>query len=340
MVPGRLATLTGGYIYDRRIAEGLRALGWRVTVRELDDSFPRPTDRARADAAKLLASIPDGATVLIDGLALGAMPVQAMQECARLRLIGLVHHPLAAETGWDRETAAALERSEQQALAAVRRVVVTSRATAESVARYDVEPSRIAVVEPGTDPAPLARGSRNGRHLLCVASFIPRKGYDVLFNALPAIDQCEWWLTCVGSLSRDERTTSDVLRLLNDRGIRDRVALVGEAVGEQLAMQYDAADFFVSPTRHEGYGMAVAEALARGLPVVSTPTGAIGELVGDDAGILVPSDDVGALRAALIRVLSDGGLRERLAAGARRVRARLRSWDRAAAEMAAVLAPA
>src|SRR6202140_1354211 len=133
IVPGNLETVTGGYAYDRRIVAALRDRGWSVGVRELDDSFPRPTPAARDQAARVLAAIPDGSSVLIDGLALGAMPSEVEREAARLRLIALVHHPLAAETGVERDTAVALEASERRALAAASLVVVTSRATAAAL---------------------------------------------------------------------------------------------------------------------------------------------------------------------------------------------------------------
>jgi glycosyltransferase involved in cell wall biosynthesis len=71
--------------------------------------------------------------------------------------------------------------------------------------------------------------------------------------------------------------------------------------------------------------------------VISTPTGAIGDLVGEDAGLLVPPGDVDALAAALSRVLDDEALRRRLRAGAARARTRLRTWDDASARMADVL---
>src|SRR5690349_6608690 len=99
VVPGRLETLTGGYIYDRRIVEEVRRLGWSVRVIEIDPGFPYPTDEAREGAAGALASIETGTTVIIDGLALGAMPLEAERAASRLRLVALVHHPLANETG-------------------------------------------------------------------------------------------------------------------------------------------------------------------------------------------------------------------------------------------------
>src|SRR5437763_16933695 len=171
IVPGSLDSLTGGYAYDRRMIAGLRARGWSVAVRELEGSVPHPTTAARDRAAGVLASIADGSAVLIDGLALGTLPAEVEREASRLRLLGLVHHPLAAETGIDAAAAAALHASEQRALAAARLVVVTSHATAQTLTTmYGVERQRLVVVEPGTDRAPLATGSRGGvLQLLCVA---------------------------------------------------------------------------------------------------------------------------------------------------------------------------
>ena len=126
--------------------------------------------------------------------------------------------------------------------------------------------------------------------------------------------------------------------MLRADGLEDRVSFAGELDAAALAALYDTADLFVHATLHETYGMVVAEALARGLPVVSTATGAIPDLVGADAGLLVRPGDPDALTDALSTVLGDDDPRERLAAGARRVRDRLPTWDDAAAKMAAALA--
>jgi glycosyltransferase involved in cell wall biosynthesis len=275
----------------------------------------------------------------VDGLAFGAMPEEAQREAGRLRLIALVHHPLAMETGIDSSVARALEASERRALAAARHVIVTSRATADDVAAYGVPRDRIAVVEPGTDPAPQSRGSGGERtHFLCVAALVPRKGHEILFRALGSMsNRSDWLLTCVGSADRNPETADALCARLRADGLGDRVRLAGEADAHALAAHYDEADVFVLPTLHEGYGMAVAEALAHGLPVISTPTGAIGDLVGEDAGLLVPPGDAGALTAALSRVLDNEALRRRLRAGAIRARTRLHTWDDASARMADVL---
>jgi glycosyltransferase involved in cell wall biosynthesis len=337
-VPGRLDTLTGGCAYVKWMVDGLRHAGWSVAVRELDASFPRPTPAARHDAARALSAIPDAGTVLIDGLALGALPDETWREARRLRVVGLVHHPLAAQTGIEAHIVKRLEEGERRALAAVRLVIVTSRATAVALERYGVAASRMAIVEPGTARAPLARGSQGSvRRLLCVASLVPRKGHDTLFRALAAVPRTDWLLTCVGSHYRSPATVERLYAQIEADGLEDHVHLAGEVDAATLAWHYDCADVVVLPTRHAGYGMTVAEALAHGLPVVSTPTGAIAELVGRDAGLLVPPDDADALTAALWRVLDDDGLRQRLRAGARRVRERLPTWEAQSALMGEVL---
>lgn len=317
---------------------GLRARGWSVEVRELDGSFPHPTSGALNQAARVLAAIPDRTTVLVDGLALGAMPAEAEGEASRLRLVALIHLPLAAEIGIGQDVAARLEASERRAIAAASLVIVTGRATAAVLESYGVASHLIAVVEPGTDRAPLARGSQEGPlQLLCVATLNPGKGHDILFRALAAVPHGNWHLTCAGSLDRHPPTVQRLREQVRADGLGARVSLVGDLNAAALAACYDSADLFVLATLHETYGMAVAEALAHGLPVVSTATGAIPELVGDDAGLVVPPGDTTALTSAVSQVLGDRHLRARLAEGARRVRDRLPTWEDAVGRMAAAL---
>jgi glycosyltransferase involved in cell wall biosynthesis len=344
IVPGRLETRTGGYEYDRRIIAGLRGRGWRIVVNELDGTFPFPTEPARKQAADVLAAIPDGTIVLIDGLACGSLPAEVEHEASRLKIVALVHLPLAAEIGLDRDTAGLLEVRERRALAAAALVVVTGRTTVDALARYGVVRDRIAVVEPGTRPAPLSRGSTGAPlHLLSVAAITAGKGHEILFRALEAIPYRDWRLTCAGSLDRDSSTAGRLRGQLRASGLQDRISLTGELDGEALERCYDSADFFVLATLHETYGMAVAEALAHGLPVVSTTTGAIPELVGasgnggQPAGLLVPPGDAKAMTAALSTLVGNHALRAHFAEGARRVRDRLPTWDEAVDKMSAAL---
>jgi glycosyltransferase involved in cell wall biosynthesis len=339
LIPGNLTTPTGGYRYDRRIIDGLIGLGWSVRAERLDDSFPEPNADALADADRRLATIPDGDRVVIDGLAFGLLGDVAALHERRLRLVALVHHLLALETGLFAARAEALRMSESRALVSARRVVVTSAATADVLNRdYGVSKERIRVVQPGTDPAPLAAGSDETiLNLLCVAAPTPRKGHDTLLRALAPLADRPWRLDCVGSLTRCTRTSIALRRLSERLDLSERVNFTGTVDEPALDAFYHRADLFVLPTRFEGYGMVLTEALARGLPIVSTRTGPIPDVVPADAGLLVDPDDPAALEAALARVLDDAGLRRSLAAGARSARTRLRGWDAASAEFGCAL---
>ncbi len=338
VVPGDLGTLTGGYRYDRRVIEGLRAGGWRVACHSLDRGFPAPSDEALRDAAEKLRAIPDGTLTVVDGLAYGAMPEIVAAHARRLRLVALVHHALADETGLAPAAAERLRHSERRALAAARRVIVPSPATARAVGALGVPAERIDVVEPGTDPAPLAQGSAGGvLGLLCVGAITPRKGQAVLVEALARIADRPWRLACVGSLERSRATVADLRHRIDALGLSGRIALTGEEGEDAIGAHYERADVFVLPSFHEGYGMVLAEALAHGLPIVSTRAGAIPDTVPQDAGRLVPPGDADALAGALAAVMDDPSLRGRLAAGARAARERLPSWEDACGRFAAAL---
>ena len=335
MLPGDPETLTGGYLYDRRILQGLKTLGWEVEVNALDPSFPLPDAAALAQAERILASLPDGRLVVIDGLALGGMPDLVEAAAARLRLVALIHHPLAQETGLDSARAAALHAAEQRALTCVRRVIVTSHATAAALQDYRIDRERIGVVLPGTEVrARSAPPAGDALQLLCVATLTPRKGHRVLLDALAQLGDRAWRLHCVGSLERSPETTDALRRQIETLGYRQRVMLLGEVDDETLQASYRSADVFVLASYMEGYGMALAEALAHGLPVISTRSGAIPQTVPTQAGLLVPAGDSNALAAGLARVLDEPELRARLAAGARRAGAALPDWRAASRRFA------
>jgi glycosyltransferase involved in cell wall biosynthesis len=333
ILPGDPDTRSGGYLYDKKIILGLPALGWTVTRHALGAGFPRPDVAELAEARTLFGELPDHSVVVVDGLALGGMPDLIREQAARLRFIGLIHHPLAEETGLSARERMRLYHSERAALAPVARVIVTSPTTALTLQReYAVTANRIGVVLPGTDPAPPARGSSSLLlTLLCVAGFTPRKGHAILLEALAQLRERPWRLVCIGSLDRDPVTVQAIKQQLDGLSLRDRVELIGELEPAQLAAYYHQADLFVLPSYLEGYGMALAEALASGLPIVSTTGGAIPETVPADAGLLVPPGDSAALRDVLERLMEDNELRRHLAQGARIAGLALPNWDTACA---------
>lgn len=327
-VPGDLATPTGGYAYDRRVIAELTDMGWHADVLDIGGEFPFPSEHARRLAGERLTAVPHDRILVVDGLAFGVLPEVAHDLRTRQGLVALVHHPLALETGLTASQADRLRASERAALAAASHVIVTSRNTAQRlVAEYAVAAERITVARPGSDPVRPARGSSDGVvRLLSVGSLVPRKGFDVLLAALERLADLPWRLTIAGDRSRDPRTASLIDATIARAGFGNRVSVLGAVPRERLAALHDEADLFVLASRFEGYGMAYAEAIAYGLPVIGTTAGAVPETVPAGAAMLVPADDPSALARALVLAIGDADRRRRMASCAREAASRLPSW--------------
>jgi glycosyltransferase involved in cell wall biosynthesis len=338
-VPGDLNTPTGGYGYDRRIVAGLRACGWQVDVIDVGEGFPHPPADVRASACARLAALPANGPVVVDGLALGVLPEAAEALHRSHTLVALVHHPLAFETGLDPKDAEALRVSERAALSFVHRIVTTSAATARLLtAEFAAPAERIIVVQPGTDRVIVQpRASGDELSILSVGSVVPRKGFDLLIEAMAQNADLPWRLTIVGDRERCPDTVRQLDAIIVQHGLKGRISFTGAVAPESLSTLYAATDLFVLASRYEGYGMAYAEAIAHGLPVIGTTAGAIPEAVPAGAGVLVQPDDVGALAAALRRLIASPAERAALTAGARKAASRLPTWCEQSALFARVL---
>ena len=320
---------SGGNEYGRRISPGLAA---REIV--VPGDWPRPDRTARAALDRALTSCPDGAVVLLDGLVACGVPEVVAPHRDRLRLAVLLHLPLADETGLPPDVAADLDRAERACLHAVHAVVATSPTAARRlVAHHGLPPARVHTVPPGVDPAPLAPGTDGRSRLLCVASVTPRKGHDLLVTALARVADLPWTCDCVGPPG-DPGHVAAVRAAIQRPGLADRIRLVGPLTGTALADAYAAADLFVLPSRAETWGMAVTEALARGVPVLAS---SVPDALGD-GGELLPAGDADALAVALRRWFTDPDRRGALRTAAAHRRLALSTWDETVAGLARVLA--
>lgn len=339
VVPGALRRRTGGSLYDARMVAELRAQGWYVEVHELAGTFPGPDDDAEAALEAALAAVPDSSHILVDGLALGGHPQPVTRHAGRLRITALVHHPLADETGLDSAGRERLLASERAALAGCHDVITTSAATRTRLDELDLFQGPVAVAEPGTDPAPRATGPAPGAapSLVCIASLTPRKGQDVLVAALARLPHQHWHCQLIGSTTANPAFAARVESAVVDAGLADRVTVAGECESAAIETALATASVFVLPSYYEGYGMVLTEALARGLPVVSTTGGAIPDTVPHPAAQLVPPGDAGALAAALDAWLGDPDARAEAARAAWAHAHQLSDWPTAARRLGAVL---
>jgi len=336
-VPGDLGTPTGGYGYARRLLEAAPAAGIALAHVALPGGWPQPSEAERAEAERRLRALPASAPILVDGLALGAMPA-AMLEGLPGPLVALCHHPLALETGVSPEDAARFQVTERAALAAAARVVVTSATTGEILVRdYGVRRERLTVALPGTDAAGRAAGSGGpGVAVLAVGSLTRRKGHDVLIAALEGLQGLDWRLTIAGPTHLDPAYAADLRHQAEAAGLGGRVDFVGALSTEALDRAYAGSDLFVLASRYEGFGMVYTEAMARGLPVIGCDAGAVAEAT-RGAARLVPPGDVAALRAALAALIGDGAARRRLADACWQAAQGFARWSDTAARVAGAM---
>ena len=347
VVPGDVDAPTGGNVWDRRVRDELAAAGHDVAWRSLPGAWPRPAPAAEGRLDEVLAGVPDGGAVLLDGLVACGAPDPVLAHAGRLRLVVVVHLPLADETGLAPDLAADLDAAERRVLAGVAAVVVTSAWAAARLAGR-TGATRVVVAEPGTDPAPGGTDvdrvlSAAGGHLLCLAAVTPRKGQRLLVAALARLDVATPWSARVVGPWRDPAEAAALAADVAAAPLAGRVEIVGPATGAALEAHWRWADLLVVPSLVETYGMVVTEALARGVPAVVTTGSALPATLGRTAtgppGLLVPPGDVAALTHALARWLADPALRHDLAARACQRATQLPRWPRTAATVAAVLRP-
>lgn len=337
LVPGPIDRPSGGSRYDRRIASELRALGWNVAVTELDGAFPQADALARASMTQALAACADAALVLIDGLAGSALPEIVAAQAQRLRLVMLVHLPLADAVDLSEAQRELYFERERRALSAVRGIVVTSRYSAARLADYGVDAARIAVVTPGVDPAPRAHGSGSATPtLLCVAAVSVQKGHDLLIEALASLRDLPWCLRCVGPIDADLPFTMRLWTRIAGLGLKERISFTGALDTQAVDAEYAGADVFVLASRLETYGMVLTEAAVRGLAIVSTRSGGIEYSLPPGAALLVEPGQIEPLASALRQLLSDTSARTALAEAA--ARAPLSDWTETGRRLAAALA--
>ena len=306
-IPGDINTLTGGYIYERRLLEGLRAQGHDMDHIALGGSFPTPTDADMAQAAAALTALPADRPLILDGLVFGSIDTRILAGMAA-PIVAMIHHPLAQESGLDPGLRDHLYRTERDNLAHVAHVLVPSPHTAALlVTDYGVPPHRITIARPGTDRPVLKAARTDPPLILSVGIQHPRKGHDILLRALSQLLHRDWLAVIVGS-RYDREHARDLDALHHRLGLAGRVRFAGRVSQDDLARYYSTATIFALATRYEGYGIVFDEALSYGLPIVSCLTGAVPDTVPATACLLVPPEDPEAFAQALDQLLTDPDL--------------------------------
>ena len=319
---GPLERLTGGTLYDRRMVEFLRGRGHRVTVRSLG-RWPYALSPLQSLDPRLWRALADPGwdCILLDELVHPALaPAAALRAALPAGSRARHRGAPAAGRGAARPGPPGRQRLESWLLRSSDFIVANSRATARMVRERVGRRVPVRVCPPGLErPAPPraapdrrgrpGHGGRPGRArppcVLSVANLAPIKGQDLLVEALAPLAALPWRLELVGG-EADPRFRRRLEARVRRLGLQDRVRWRGPLRGAELERAWREADLFVLPSRMETYGMALAEALAHGLPCVAFDTGGVREVL-TGGGLLVPAGDPAALRRALAGLLAVPG---------------------------------
>lgn len=336
VVPAPLTATSGSAEYARQITKAWREAGHEVTTHDLGGASTGINTKIRSN---IWANIDSSTAIVIDNQVLPSLADHA-DDLARRPAVILHHHQLSMETGLETATSAALSALEQRLTRHARHVITTSQITAAAMSHsFGLPTADITVIEPGTLNAPRSNRSASGgqTHVISIGALIPRKGHDVLMRAMARLFDLDWHLTIAGCPNQDPSCAATLQALPTMLGIKDRVTFLGTLQGPELEDLWQRADLFALATHHEGYGMAIAEALKRGLPVAVCGGGAAGALITPSSGVVCPPGDVDQLSKALRRLLFDASLRASYADAAWAIGQTLPDWPRQAALFAQVL---
>lgn len=336
-IPGDIDTPTGGYIYEKQLLLALRRIGVTVAHLQLPGGFPDATQQDEAEAANALAALSPDQPVILDGFLPGCLPPEQLSQM-RAPYVAVTHHPLCYETGIDPQRAQYLRAVESENLKRAAHVIVPSPHTGEMLIEdFGVPRARVTVAPPGVQrPRVRPAAVQNSTEILCVGQLVPRKGHEIFLSALATLGDLDWTATIIGRES-DAAYGTFLRELAVKKGIAERVRFSGHVTQDRLAEYYARASVFALATRYEGYGMVFAEAMLHGLPIVTCGGGAVPDTVPDDAGVIVPVDDVAGFAAGLRRLLSDDTLRRDMAQASARHGRALPTWEATAGIVKSIL---
>jgi glycosyltransferase involved in cell wall biosynthesis len=291
VIYGSLNTLSGGYVYDRKLVEHLRGAGDRVEI----ISLPRrsyPLTLLDNFSAGLIKTLQHGLWDVLLEDELNHSSLVWLNPRLRQRIhcpiVSIVHHLRSSEDehpDWQNSLVHSLER---QYLSSVDGFIYNSQTTRKTVEDLIGTGKPYLVATPGGDGAGsrlseediLQRAGKAGPlQILFVGNLIARKGLHTLIEALARLDTSLWHLTVIGREDVEPVYARAVLGQITDAGLAGHVTITGPLSGDDLAKRYAASHVLAVPSSYEGYGIVYIEAMGYGLPAIGSTAGAAGEII-------------------------------------------------------------
>jgi glycosyltransferase involved in cell wall biosynthesis len=317
IIYGSLDTLTGGYLYDRIVVEGLERLGHEVEVISLaGGSYLHRLGLGLTSDLRRRLLVGRFDILLQDELCHPSLfwVNHWLRRKHGAPLVAIVHHLMCREPRpkWRNRLLALVER---RYLASVDGFIFNSKTTGKTVTALVGEQRPHVIAYPAGDRfgSPLSADGISRRahqpgplQLLFVGIVIPRKGLLPLLSALAGVDRELWRLTVVGSLDFDPAHALAVREQVDQLGLADSIRFIGPCSDDRLVEIMRASHLLCMPFAYEGFGIALLEAMAFGLPAIGSRDGAADETISHGInGFLPAADDPAGLAALVVHLHYD-----------------------------------
>lgn len=328
---GDPATMTGGYLYHRRVADRASRFDARIDFVSLPAwRFPLPALAGAAMLRRIRANKPD--VLLVDSIVAGlAKPWLSAPGLPPVAAI--LHQPPGGidHASMRQRTQASLDRALYKR---AKRMIIASEDLASALRAQGFDDAVLRVVPPGRDaadePVDPAGDLRQGRQtaILSVGNWMARKGLLDLLEAVSNLPADAATLHLVGDENVEPSYAARVRARIARADLRDRVVTHGVVTPAEVAGFYRKSDIFALASMKEPYGTVYGEAMAAGLPVVGWNAGNLPHLAAHGVeGLAVTPGDRVALTAALLRLATDDAYRIKMAAAARQKADTFPTWD-------------
>ena len=329
LIPGDIDTLASCYIYDKKIIEGLKNKGHKVALYRLADDFPFPSDKSLKHCQEVVKSIPKSEPIIIDSLAFGIIPSVIKKVSTTNPIIGLIHLPLSADPNYSAYQRTLITSQEMEAFKLATKFIVTSEYTLEVLLNLGIEKHKINLVIPGIDNFPQKKKYPEiPTKLLSIANLCRSKDHAILVRALTALKDKNWVLDCYGNLDLDREYLADFQSMIRKNHLQNKILIHGTISGQELSDAYLNADLFVHPSEFETYGMALAEALSHGIPVIATTGGGICKTVPAKMGQFFKPSDVYGLQSILEELFENPEVYKKLYTQASTYKDKAQTWTK------------
>ena len=337
IISDEISSLTGGYIYNNHIVEGLRRQGYSIKVHTLMNDFPFPSQESIKLCRNILISIPIGEVIIFDSLVFGVIPDLLKEIKPYHPIVALMHLPLMFGDFND-ESKMLLTALEFEAFNYANLIIVTSKFLKSKLQSIGIDSDRIKVVIPGVSIySHKTHYALKPSHLLYVANYTVNKSHNLLIEALSGLKHLDWTLHCYGNVETDSACFNSLSGLVNENFLQNRIMLCKSVHGKALSSVYSSADIFIHPSSFETYGMVLSEALSHGIPVIVSKEVKRTNTVPSDMGLFFATNDTVSLRHTIEELLTDNVLYHNLCSNVSSYLSHSQSWQKTIAEFAMAL---